>query len=174
MMFPPHPDDPSINEAIRVAQFLRRDLVDAHASVWIYCFAIFTAKFQGSMGVLSPADGPGPRRGSLVVPKRLWAIANFSRFVRPGWKLIQVDGAGNAAFVDAKGDAFVVVAINAGATPQPAAYAFGDWTIGTIKAFATTAQLNLDPLPPPVAQPHGFTATLPPMSVTTFEGRLVR
>jgi O-glycosyl hydrolase len=36
MMIPPHPDDPGINEAIRVARFLHRDLAEGHASVWIY------------------------------------------------------------------------------------------------------------------------------------------
>jgi len=174
LMIPPHPDDPGINEAIRVARFLHRDLAEGHASVWIYCFAIYTAKFQGSMGVLSPTDGQGPRRGALVVPKRLWTMANYSRFVRPGWKLMKVDGAGidNTGFVAPDGDSFVIVAVNPTDRPQAARYVFGDRTVGAVKAFATTTALNLAAVPPPDTQPHRFTAILSPMSVTTFEGTL--
>jgi hypothetical protein len=46
---------------------------------------------------------------------------------------------------------------------------FGAGTIGELQAFATTADLNLAS----VRQPHSFSATLPPMSVTTFVGKLV-
>jgi len=174
LMVPPAPDDPGIDAAIRIAGYLHRDLVEAHASVWIYCFAIFTSTFQGSMGVLSPADGQGALRGALVVPKRFWALANYSQFVRPGWKLMQIDGAGlaNSGFVNPQGDGVVIVALNTGAKPQSATYDFGDQTIGAVEAFSTTTNLNLARVPPPAAQPHRFSATLPPMSVTTFVGKL--
>jgi O-glycosyl hydrolase len=124
--------------------------------------------------VLSPSDGPGPQRGALVVPKRLWTMANYSRFVRRGWKLMKVDGAGidNTGFVAPDGDSFVIVAVNPTDRPQPVHYEFGDRAIGTVKAFATTNALNLAAVPPPDAQQHRFTATLSPMSVTTFEGKL--
>jgi glucuronoarabinoxylan endo-1,4-beta-xylanase len=172
LMLPPHPDDPTIGEAIRVAQFMHRDLADGKASVWIYCFAIFTAKFQGSMGVLAPPDGRGPQAGALVIPKRFWSIANYSRFVRPGWKLMQVDGGGpdSTGFVNPQGNGFVIVAINAGGAAQPVTYDFGARSLGAVNAFATTARLNLAAVAPPKAAPHRFSAMLAPMSVTTFEG----
>jgi len=174
MMLPPHPDDPTIGEAVRVAQFMHRDLVDGKASVWIYCFAIFTAQFQGSMGVLAPPDGRGPQAGALVIPKRFWAIANYSRFVRPGWKLMQVEGSGpdSTGFVDPRGEGFVIVAINAGRAPQPVAYDFGPHGLAAVDAHATTAQLNLAAVAPPKAELHRFSAVLPPMSVTTFASKL--
>jgi O-glycosyl hydrolase len=179
LMIPPQPDDPGMNAAIRIASYLHRDLVEGRASVWIYCFAIFTSDFQGSMGVLSPADGKGPQQGALVVPKRLWAMANYSHFVRPGFKLMQIDGDGadearqggtlaNTGFISPEGDRFVIVALNSSANSRPVSYEFGDRTIGAIEAFSTTKDLNLAHLTPPAMQPHRFNATLPPMSVTTF------
>jgi glucuronoarabinoxylan endo-1,4-beta-xylanase len=174
LMIPPQLEDPGMNAAIRIARYLHRDLVEAHASAWIYCFAIFTSKFKGSMGVFSPADGQGPLQGALVVPKRFWTMANYSHFVRPGWKLMQVDGIGfaNTGFVNPVGDAFVIVALNPSANPQPTTYDFGNRTIGAVEAFSTANNMDLAPAPPPATQPHQFSTTLPPMSVTTFVGRL--
>jgi O-glycosyl hydrolase len=170
LMIPPQPDDPGMNAALRIASFIHRDLVDAHASAWIYCFAIFIPNFQGSMGVLSPVD----KQAALVVPKRCWTLANYSRFVRPGWKLMRVDGGdtANTGFVSPEGDRFAIVTLNARAAPQPAAYHFGDWAIGQVEAFATTAGLDLARIPSPAIEPHQFHATLLPMSVTTFVGTI--
>ena len=170
LMFPPAPDDPSMNAAIQIARYMHRDLVEAHASAWIYCFAIFTSKFPGSMGVLSPADS----QGSLVVPKRFWAMASYSRFVRPGWKLIGIDGIGyaNTGFIDPKGERFVIVALNPSTNPQPTEYDFGQAAVGGMEAFATTAELDLARIAPPAMNPHGFSVTLLPKSVTTFIGTL--
>ena len=75
LMFPPAPDDPGMMAAIQVARYLHRDLVEGRAAAWVYCFAIFTSKFQGSMGVLATADGQGARAGKARAPKRFWAMA---------------------------------------------------------------------------------------------------
>ena len=68
LMQPPQPDDPGMKAALRVAGYIHRDLTEADAAAWIYCFAIFRSRFQGSMGVLSPSDGDAG--GALRVPKR--------------------------------------------------------------------------------------------------------
>jgi O-Glycosyl hydrolase len=52
----PKEDDPTMDAALTIAGYIHRDLALARASAWIYCFAIFTSTFKGSMGVLSPAD----------------------------------------------------------------------------------------------------------------------
>jgi glucuronoarabinoxylan endo-1,4-beta-xylanase len=174
LMIPPQPDDPGMKAALQIANYLHRDLSLGQASAWIYCFAIFTAKFQGSMGVLSPADGGGPGRGRLIVPKRLWAIANYSRFVRPGWKFVAMEGTGPTAtaFVDPDGRRFAIVAVNAGDEPQSVSYVFDGPIPASVEVAATTAELDLAPVAPPAARPGGFAATLAAGSVTTFTGRL--
>ncbi len=174
LMQPPAPDDPGMNAAIHVADYMHRDMVEGRAAAWIYCFAIFTSNFPGSMGVLSPADGQGPLQGKLVVPKRFWTMANYSHFVRPGWKLIQIDGIGlvNTGFVNPEGNGFIIVVLNPNTTPHHATYDFGNWAIGTVDAYATTTDLNLGRVPPPTLQSHRFNATLLPMSVTTFVGKV--
>jgi O-glycosyl hydrolase len=174
LMIPPQPDDPGMKAAIEIANYVHRDLTIGRASVWIYCFSIFTASFRGSMGVLSPADGKGPGHGRLIVPKRLWALANYSHFVRQGWKLVAMEGAGptSTAFVDPGGQRFAIVAVNAGESPEPVSYAFDGSVPSGVEAFATSSGLDIGSVPPPAVRPGGFATTLPPRSVTTFTGGL--
>jgi hypothetical protein len=112
----------------------------------------------------------------LVVPKRFWAMANYSHFVRSGWKRIQIDGLSfvNTGFINPEGNGFAIVVLNPTAKPQSAADDFGSWTItGEIKAYRTDQYMDLASVTPPVKEsPHRFTVILPPMSVTTFTGEL--
>lgn len=173
LMQPPQNDDPSILAGLRIAHYIHLDMTEARASAWIYCFAIFvtyppgTTQQLGSMGVLSPSD----LDGKLHVPKRLWAMANYSRFARPGWKLMEVDGSfDNTGFVSPDGNSFAVVAVNPNTTPLAARYDFANRTIGNLKAYVTDDTRDLAPAAAPSAGAHDFAATLPPRSVTTFSG----
>jgi O-glycosyl hydrolase len=166
------PDDPGMGAALRIAHYMYRDLVEANAAAWIYCFAIFNSKFPGSMGVLSPA-----KDGRIVIPKRYWAFANYSHFIRPGWKRIQVEGLrfANSAFISPAGDEFALVALNAHLTNErPATYQFGQWEIADVEAYSTSAERNLEQMGGLQVEKHHFSFTLPPLSVTTFVGKLRR
>jgi glucuronoarabinoxylan endo-1,4-beta-xylanase len=168
------PEDDGMGAAMSIAHYIQRDLVKGRAAAWIYCFAIFrpyTHNINGSLSVLSVA-----KDGTLIVPKRFWAMANYSHFVRPGWKRIQIDGVGfvNAGFINPEGNGFAIVALNPTAKPQPVTYDFGNGTISDeIKAYRTDQDMNLASVTPPEKESsHRFTTTLPPMSVTTFTGEL--
>lgn len=165
------PDDPTMKAAIEVAYTMYRDLVEANASAWIYCFVIFTAEFPGSMGVFSP-----PREGRLVIPKRFWVFANYSRFVRSGWRRVAVEGLGfaNAAFVSPQGDRFAIVALNALPNQRPVTYDFRDWEVDSVQAFCTSSEHDLAALENVEPGRHFFRSTLTPISVTTFVGKLRR
>jgi glucuronoarabinoxylan endo-1,4-beta-xylanase len=173
------PEDAGMGAAMTIAQCMQRDLVDGRASAWIYCFAVFRPymhNIKGSLSVLSVAED-----GALVVPKRFWAMANYSHFVRPGWKRIQLDGLSfvNTGFINPEGNGFAIVVLNPTVKPQSAVYDFGDWTISAIETFCTTDTLDLyhdqaHHVVPLATQPHRFTATLPPRSVTTVIGDLAQ
>ena len=179
LMQPYQNDDPSINAALRIARYIHLDMTEARASAWVYCFAIFkTYPFPaqpqqqiGSMGVLSPSDQSG---GALVVPKRLWAIANYSRFARPSWKLMEIAGPNyeHTGFVAADGKSFAIVAVNPFLKPVMVHYQFENQTIAGLRAFETSANRDLESVATPAAKPHGFTAELAPQSVTTFAGTI--
>ena len=176
LMQKPHElhDDPTMKAALAVAYYIHRDVTAARASAWIYCFAIFRSAFPGSMGVLSPADGPA--NGRLEVPKRFWAIANYSQFVRPGWRVVGLDGelphdtVLNTAFVGPEGRHFVIVAVNLSLKPQAVHYTFDGKAIGAVETRVTSETQDLAPWAAPTVGQSEFAAILPPQSVTTFEG----
>jgi glucuronoarabinoxylan endo-1,4-beta-xylanase len=170
------PEDAGMSAAMSIAEYMYLDLVEGRASAWIYCFAVFrpyTHMINGSLSVLSVATN-----GALVVPKRFWAMANYSHFVRPGWKRMQIVGSrlANTGFVSPAGNGFAIVVLNASAQPKPVAYDFGNWTItGEIKAYRTDQHNDLSMVTSPLKEsPHQFSTTLPPMSVTTFAGVLAQ
>lgn len=163
------PDDPTMTAATSIAYTIYRDLVEANASAWIYCFVIFNPAFPGSMGVLSP-----PNQDRLVIPKRFWAIANYSRFIRPGWQRIEIEGLGfaNAGFISPERDRFAIVALNAIPSARPATYDFDEWEVTSVQAFCTSSERDLASIEGVQRAPHSFSATLTPLSVTTFVGTL--
>lgn len=163
------PDDPSMAMALKIAHYMYRDFVEANASAWIYCFSIFIPDFSGSMGILSPV-----KNGRFSIPKRFWAFANYSRFVQPGWKRIEVDGLSfaNSAFISPQGDRFAIVALNASGHPRPATYDFGSRQVHSVEAFRTSAQSDLAAAGGVTVIDNGFRVTLAPISITTLIGRL--
>ena len=137
------PDDPSMDTALRIAHVMYRDIVQGRARPGSSCTVIFDPDFPGSLGILSPVTATG----KLVVPKRFWAMANYTHFVRPGWKRIRIDGLSfaNGVFIGPEGDRFAIVALNASVNVHPATYHFGDWTLSSVEAYATSEQSNLAP-----------------------------
>lgn len=184
LMQPPEDDDITMKAALRVADYIHRDIYIGRASAWIYCFSIFTYQFKGSMGVLSPPDKPGAV-GELIIPKRFWAMANYSQFVQPNWKVMKVEGrianvplseTNTTGFVSPKRDSFVVVAVNPGDTGKKVTYNFDKWLIGPkVDSYCTSDNYDLAPNVVTLTKTdHHFTATLPPKSVTTFKGKLIK
>lgn len=180
LMQKPHTlhDDMTMKAALAVAYYIHRDVTAAHTSAWIYCFAIFHAEFPGSMGVLSPADGKA--MGHLMVPKRFWAMANYSQFVRPGWRAVGLGGELphdtilNTAFVGPAGERFVIVAVNLSLKEKLVHYTFDGQAIGAVGTRVTSQTQDLAPGVAPTLGQSTLDATLPPESVTTFEGNLLQ
>ena len=165
-------DDPGMDAALKIAGLMHNDVVRGGAAAWIYCFVIFNRDFPGSMGVLSPASATG----GLVVPKRFWAMAHYSRFVRPGWKRIGVDGSAlpNSAFVSPERDRVAIVAVNPGGNERSATYNLGDWVVSSVERYVTSQDANLAPSPLQPAERNTLTVSLPPRSITTIVGKLRR
>lgn len=184
LMQPPETDDTTMKAALRIADYIHRDIYVGHASAWIYCFAIFTYNFPGTMGILAPADRPG-EEGELVIPKRFWAIANYSRFVKPLWKVMQAEGSldgkpliitNTTGFISPHHDEYVIVSFNPGNSGIKVMYDFGNWTIDKkVDSYCTSKEhdlaVNVLPL---TSGAHDFTVTIPPGSVVTFKGKFIQ
>lgn len=111
--------DLGMNTALYFARVIHHDLVLANASSWQFWTALSNADFKdglvylddggnGVSGYNHPASKTLQKDGFFRESKTLWAFGNYSRFVRPGMKRIDVDYAEqNASLVDIAKDLMV-------------------------------------------------------------------
>ncbi|MCC7492970.1 MAG: hypothetical protein IT204_11500 [Fimbriimonadaceae bacterium] len=151
-----HKRDLGMAMALRVARVIHHDLADAGASVWTWWLALSPGDYKDG---LLYTDWKQTGQQNILVSKTLWALGNYSRFLRPGWRRIGCTApAGLLATAwlspDSRQQALVVV--NSGgerALRLPA----GAWT-----AHVTSAAADL------AAQPVGATCNLPAQAVVTL------
>jgi glucuronoarabinoxylan endo-1,4-beta-xylanase len=171
--------DSSIANALKVGGWINEAIVSGNVTAWHYWWL---------NGINDDNEGLIGKKGDFQLTKRLFALGNYSRFVRPGWVRIGVDGSAGGllitAFKNPATGEFAVVAINAGAATTRtfavpgadgsavSAYVTADTALG---AIGTDGNLSLGsaskqvPASIPVAQGR-FTAPIA-YGVTTFVGK---
>ncbi len=116
----------------------------------------------------------GPLGEDGTVTQRGYVMAQFSKFVRPGY--VRVDATANPSaniYVSAyTGQKLVIVAINMGSADVSQAFSISSATVSSVSPWVTSNTLNLAPQPAIPVAGGSFTATLPASSVTTFVGVL--
>jgi len=170
--------DPSIVHALVVGGWINEAITSGNVSAWHYWWL---------NGINDDNEGLIGRKGDFQLTKRLFALGNYSRFVRPGWVRIGVDGGVAGALVTAfknpvSGDFAIVVVNSGGATTRTfsitgaagnavSAYVTADTALG---AIGTDGNLSLgsasQQVPASIAIAQGrFTAPVP-HGIVTFVG----
>jgi O-glycosyl hydrolase len=169
--------DLGMDTALYVARILHVNLTVAQARSWQWWTALSEVDFKDGLiyldkvAVAKPhrtgADNPSLRPDGEVRDSRLlWALGNFSRFIRPGMVRIPcaitpeqslADGLLASAYLDAK-DNRVVVLINQGKEDQPCDLGL----MGDADVYTTSSQASLSKSRQPASR-----LSLPARSVTT-------
>jgi O-glycosyl hydrolase len=153
--------DTSMTDGLIVARLVHMDLVVGQMSAFLYWWA-----WGSGNGCLAQSNGNQP--------KRLYAVGQYSRFVRPDW--IRVDAVASpatnvymSAFKNPAGNQVAVVAINTGTSIVPLALTIDAGRFGALTTYRTSASENLANVG---ALTGGTTVSvsLAPSSVTTFVG----
>ena len=107
---------------------------------------------------------------AYTVNKKYYVMAQYSRFLRPGYKIIAVTDPNSVAGWDAKTGKVVVVTRNGGDADTQVSYDLSRFTkMGASAAtYRTSPAEDLVTLPPTVLVGKRLAATLPAKSVTTF------
>jgi O-glycosyl hydrolase len=155
-------NDTSITDALILAKLVHQDFTVGSFSAFNYWWAWSTGN-----SALVVINGT-----TVTVPKRLYALGNFSRFVRSGWHRVTTTAGPAAniylsAFEAAAGDQVAIVAINTGTSVATLPLTVDAGTLGTLTQYRTSATENLAKVG---TLPGGASvrATLAPASVTTF------
>ncbi|MBR5138728.1 MAG: xylanase [Alistipes sp.] len=106
-----------IQAALMMARLIHSDFVDVNAVSWCYWKAM-ELRGDHALVALHATDGDIHKGGYVTANKMLWVLGNYSRFVRPNYKRIALDGADDldtlaaTAFISPDGKQIVAVFVN--------------------------------------------------------------
>ena len=160
-------DDGTDASGFAWAQQVYAGLTAAHLSAFLYWWGSTTPSENGDNEGLLLMDTAA---GTVTPSGRLWAFANYSRFVRPGAVRIGASSADGAlevlAFRNTDGSV-AVVALNTAATAKSATFALVG-AGGTAVPYLTDAAHHTAAQPPRPVVHGSFGATLPARSLVTY------
>lgn len=156
--------DDSITNALYWAGRIHWFMTVAQVNAWHYWW-LMAGDGTGNESLLDVNGSP---------TKRLFALGQFSRFVRPDFYRIGANNNGNAlisAYKDSVSPAFAIVAINPYATNIVQTFTLTNFPGASIVTpWMTTGNFSLMPQPPVAVTNLSFTWTLPALSIVTFSG----
>ncbi len=155
--------DSSITNAVYYAGRIHLFMTVAQANAWHYWWLVA----GGTAGNEGLADTNG------VPTKRMYALGQFSRFVRPGFNRVGTTGTGDAqvsAYKDATTPGFAIVAVNPDSTAISQTFTLTNFNANTVTPWMTTSNLSLVQQSSVSINNQSFTYTLPALSIVTFVG----
>jgi glucuronoarabinoxylan endo-1,4-beta-xylanase len=156
--------DGSITNAIYWAGRVHVFMTIAQANAWHYWWLI-------SGG----ADNQGLTDANGVPAKRMYALGQFARFVRPNFYRINITNTGLtqiSAYRDSLSSRFAIIAINPNPTGIVQTFNLTNVTrISSVTPWLTTATLSLASQAAVAVTNSGFSYTLPALSIVTFVGQ---
>lgn len=140
-----------IQAALMMARVMYSDFVDMDAVSWCYWKGM-ELRGDHALVALHATDGDIHKGGYVSANKMLWVLGNFSRFVRPDYKRIDVEGADDAdtlvgtAFLSPDADQIVVVFVNSAFENRRVALSLpAEWQrrVRSVKSYRTDARHDL-------------------------------
>jgi O-glycosyl hydrolase len=137
--------DLGMDAALYVAKVIYQDMVAANAAAWQWWLAISPYNYKDGLVYVDKNNSDGNYYDS----KMLWALGNYSRFIRPGSRRIDIGQVNDpallvSAYKNEKSDGVVLVVINSSADAKPLDLS-GNALIGdkSIVTFTTDNTSNL-------------------------------
>lgn len=135
--------DLGMETALFVANVIHADLTIANASAWQWWLAVSPYDFKDGLVYIDKNETDG----NIYESKLLWALGNYSRFIRPGAKRILVEYPENpdlkiSAFQNKNGEVVAVI-LNRGNSEKLLQFDLPG-SSKTGKIYKTSAQHNLD------------------------------
>jgi len=168
------PRDLGMAPALYLARAIHTDLAVGNAAAWQWWLAISPYDYKDGLVYIDKNKADGQYYPS----KMLWALGNYSRFVRPGAVRLaaQLDGAPAgpgaplvSAYRSADGRQLITVVVNDADTPADLRLALAGRRLGAGQPFTTSATGDLQPGP---AMPAGGVLHLGARSITTLVSEL--
>ena len=144
-----------LDSAIAFAEHVVMDLKRLEPQAWVFWQAVEDLSARdGSAGsnwglikadLRAPAEGPH----AIHVTAKYWAMAQFSRYIRPGYQLVAVDDVDTVAALAPGGRRLVMVHVNSGLSPRRLQVDLPGWTTRMSVTDATRRDQPLEGLTAP-------------------------
>jgi hypothetical protein len=168
--------DLTMNTALDVARIIHLDLTLVGVTAWQWWTAVSPVSYKDGL-IFTDWKKPGDAE-SIITSRLLWALGNYSRFVRPGMRRVELTGTGHdirelmgSAYKDEKARRVVAVYINMGTGPQTVQLDFGlgkrGWRLKSITPYVTSDREG-DELKAYPAVVAGTPIEIPARSVVTL------
>ncbi len=154
-------DKTGLTMALRIVQ----DMRELRPLAWVYWQAVDGG---GGWGFMSNVEDG--RDTHYIVNKKYYVMANFSRFIRPGFRFIDIGDAQSIAGYDPAHHRLVVVSVNAHKSGREIIFNLNgfDYIGGRVQAYLTSPGHNLKHIIGPSLFGNRFRVTLPAHATTTF------
>ena len=160
-------NDPSINDALRWASMIHDSMVTGNANAWHYWWLV-TGWSDGQSLIQINSDG------SYQIYKRLWALGNFSRFVRPGFIRVNTSSSNPesgvlvSAYTKPGSGNTVLVVVNQNYNATNLAANIGGVKFTSVRAYRTSNQEDLAQITAPNVVQNTVTIPVAARSITTI------
>ena len=146
-----------LNRALVVAKVMHQDFTQSNLNAFVFWWS------NSLMQDHRPA-------------KLLWSIAQYSRFVRPGWHLVNTDtepqkGIYITTFTDSSTRKFATVVVNTNPVATKFEFGFkGARKIGPVSVYRTSESEDMVLVTALSEQVPSLSTSVPPSSITTYYG----
>ena len=171
--------DLTMTTALDIARVIHFDLTRAYASAWQWWLAV--SKYYFKDGLIYTDYGVTDYKQNIIQSKTLWALGNYSRYIRPGSQRIGCAGADDryglmaSAYVDSSDTKIIMVFVNVSSSNKQIKFNFsGLDSLQKIKYLTPyiTRDKPDDNLRAYLAVPVGNGYVIPAKSVVTMVGKL--
>jgi hypothetical protein len=168
--------DLSMNTALDVARIIHLDLTLVGVTAWQWWTGVSGVNYKDGL-IFTDWKKPGDAE-SIIPARLLWALGNYSRFVRPGMRRVELNGAAldigglmGSAYKDERAKRVVAVYVNMSADPQTVQLDFGlgsrHWRLQSVTPYVTSDREGDELKAYPAIGP-GSPITVPARSVATL------
>ena len=166
-------DHDAMAPALELADRVISDLKELQPAQWTFWQVVEDEASQAAANKnwgLIHADLQGKTQ-NYKLTKKYYAMAGFTKYIRPGQVIVPVDDGNSVAAFDARTGILVLVTRNATASDVRVTYDLSAFTAmaGSAVPHRTSATENLVQLPPVEISAKGFTAPAKAQSLTTYE-----
>ncbi|MBU5353960.1 RICIN domain-containing protein [Paenibacillus barcinonensis] len=151
---------------LTMSRTILKDMRNMGASAWVYWQAVDSAEGWGFFkNVLN-----NTQTTSYTVNQKYYVMGNYSKFIRPGYKIIGMSDANTLAAYDAASGKIVLVTTNSDSTDTTVTYDLSRFSgVGSsVQVYRTSATEKLQQLTNIPVQNKTFTTTAKAGSVTTY------